>query len=70
MDLRKIKRWILNKTVCKVKGHAGLIYENNGFIKYSLWQNNPILLYQRKCERCNRYHGRKIKTKTRRNKYE
>lgn len=59
--LIKIKRWILNKTVCKVKGHELLYFEHNGFIKYSLWTNRPIPLFQAKCRRCNRYYGKKFK---------
>lgn len=60
--LIKIKRWILNKTVCKIKGHQGKPFaEHNGFEKGTLMTHNPKPLFQRKCKRCNRYYGKKIK---------
>lgn len=55
--LIKIKRFILKNTICKSKGHDhDYTLYHNGYVKYT-----DIPLFQKKCKRCNRYFGKKIK---------
>jgi len=57
----RFKRWVLLKTICKSKGHKNdYTYSHNGFKKGTFRTHNQKPLYQKKCDRCNRFFGKKI----------
>ena len=60
---QKIKRWLLMIFVCKIKGHTSndSWYYPNGFKKGTSQTSKPVQLFQKKCDRCNRYYGEEIK---------
>lgn len=57
----KVKRWFMLAFICKFKGHNhSYEYHHNGYKKGTFGTRKPIPLYQKKCNRCNRFYGKKI----------
>ena len=57
---KKLKRLVMFWTVCKIKGHKeSYMLFHNGFKKGTYRTHKQKPLYQMKCERCNRFFGKK-----------
>lgn len=63
--LKKLRRLFLLRFVCSWKGHTsdGVTTHWNGFKKGTSQTHNPISIYQKKCNRCNRFYGEKDEIK-------